>query len=63
MENQDEARPINFVAEINGHQIYRDENEKCNLYTKGIGWWGFSMEEDSARRTCEIVNNPSRGEV
>lgn len=50
-------RPTNFVAEINGHHIYRDDDGKrCHLWTKGVGFWGFDLPEDEARRMCLVVN-------
>ena len=49
-------RPLNFVAEVNGHHIYRNTDDVlCNIWTAGIGWWGFGLREDDARRHCAIV--------
>ena len=46
----------NFVATINGHDIYRsDDGKRCNLWTAGVGWWGFDLSEESARRVAESV--------
>lgn len=56
-------KPANFVAEINGHEIYRSpDGRKCCLWTRGIGWWGFDLSEADARRVCEATDNP-QGEV
>jgi hypothetical protein len=52
--------PDNFVAEVNGHQIYSDGN-LYHIWTQGVGWWGFDMTEDEARRTCQAVSDPKRG--
>ena len=53
------ARPLNFVAEVNGHQIYRTEDGiRCDLWTPGVGWWGFNLPEDEARRVCKTVCAP-----
>ncbi len=49
-------RPTNFVAEINGHHIYRaDDGVRCNLWTPGTGWWGFGLTEEDARAMCRFV--------
>jgi hypothetical protein len=52
-------RPPNFVAEINGHQIYRAEGgERCNVWTPGVGWWAFGLPEDAARQLAATVQPP-----
>lgn len=49
----------NFVAEVNGHQIYRDaDGVRCHLWTAGVGWWGFDLSEAEARLTAESVQPP-----
>jgi len=49
--------PSNFVAEVNGHHIYRDESNpgRYHLWTPGTGWWGFDLTEEYARRVCVTV--------
>lgn len=55
------SRPLNFVAEVNGHHIYRHEDGvRCDLWTPGVGWWGFGLSEAIARRQCEIVTPAAR---
>jgi hypothetical protein len=52
------VRPSNFVAEINGHQIYRrvpDDRGRCDIWTPGTGWWAFGLSEEQARRQAEII--------
>lgn len=49
----------NFVAQVNGHQIYRAEDGvRCHLWTAGVGWWGFDLSEAEARLTAESVQPP-----
>jgi hypothetical protein len=51
-------KPGNFVEEVNGHQIYRAEKEgRFNLFTVGVGWWGFDLTEEEARTTCAAVSS------
>lgn len=55
-----QGRPANLVGEINGHQMYRAaDGVKVNLYTPGVGWWAFGVDEGYARRllpnVCEVV--------
>lgn len=48
--------PSNWVAEINGHHIFRDDRhgDYC-IFTPGEGWWAYGLTEEYARRTCEVV--------
>lgn len=56
------ARPLNFVAEVNGHQIYRaDDGVRCDVYTPGVGWWALGLSEEAARRNCRVVSPKRRG--
>jgi hypothetical protein len=54
------GRPSNFVAEINGHQIYRrpDDPGRCDVWTPGTGWWAFGLPEDAARQLAATVQPP-----
>jgi DNA-directed RNA polymerase subunit RPC12/RpoP len=47
----------NFVALVNGHEIYRD-GERCSIWTDGVGWWAFDLPEAEARLTAETVQPP-----
>jgi hypothetical protein len=51
----------NFVAEVNGHHVYRNERGRCDLWTRGVGWWGFNLSDEEARSTCTAVSAPSDG--
>jgi hypothetical protein len=58
METTYYARPSNFVAEINGNLVCRDEategDGKCSVWSKESGWWAFRLDEASARRHAEM---------
>jgi hypothetical protein len=53
-------RPSNFVAEVNGHQIYRrpDDPDRCDVWTPGVGWWAFGLSESAARQLAATVQPP-----
>lgn len=53
-----EKKPANYVATVNGHEIYRD-GDSFSVWTKGVGWWAFHLpSEAEARTTCEAVSAP-----
>lgn len=52
-----EVRPANWVADVNGHRIYRAaDGVMCNVWTAGVGFWAFSLPLLVAYRLCESVN-------
>lgn len=48
----------NFVAEVAGHHIYKHDDGRFDLWTAGIGWWGFGLPTiKDARRVCRSAKN------
>lgn len=51
------TNPKNFVAEVNGHKLFRHEDGvRVNCFTPGVGWWAFGITEARARRVCAAVS-------
>jgi len=51
------GKPSNFVAQINGHDIYRAaDGVTVNLWSPGVGFWALGVREEFARQFLPTVS-------
>lgn len=54
--------PSNGVAWIGRNLIVRNDRGSFSIWGEGIGWWGFGLSEEAARRHAELYQPPKEME-